>query len=176
MPIAPEERIQIPFTKALDGLNHLALERQPPHLAVGQHREAGLFLLGHRFVYGPVLDDLVAGSSDLARAKALLRGQQPRRPQQASDYVSVRRDHALLHGFLPAHRAKMKGCVRSFFFRKRDPARTLAGQPHPASNAQRSSGRYDPIMALERRSPACSRHHGRTLVVTIPMRLERQGG
>jgi hypothetical protein len=88
----------------------------------------------------------------------------------------MRRDHTLLHGFLPAHRAKMKGCVRSFFFRKRDPARTLAGRPHPASNAQRSSGRCDPIMALERRSPACSRHHGRTLVVTIPMRLERQGG
>jgi hypothetical protein len=86
----------------------------------------------------------------------------------------MRRDHTLLHGFLPAHRVKMKGCVRSFFFRKRDPARTLAGRPHPASNAQRSSGRCDPIMALERRSPACSRHHGRTLVVTIPMRLERQ--
>jgi hypothetical protein len=64
------------------------------HLAVGQHREASLFLLGHSFVHGPVLDALAAWPGDLAGAKALLRGQQPRRPQQASDYVSVRRDHA----------------------------------------------------------------------------------
>lgn len=68
MPIAPEERIQVPIAKALDGLNHLALEREPPHLTVGQHREAGLFLLGDRFVYGPILDALVGWSGDLAGA------------------------------------------------------------------------------------------------------------
>jgi hypothetical protein len=96
VPITPEKRIQVPLTKAFDGLYHLALERQPPHLAVRQQREAGLFLLGDRFVYGPVLDALVGWSGDLAGAEALLGGQQPRRPQQAPDDISMRRDHALL--------------------------------------------------------------------------------
>jgi hypothetical protein len=95
LPITPEERIHVPFTKALDRLNHLALEREPPHLAIRKHREAGRFLLRHRFVYGPVLDPLVGWSGDLAGAKTLLRLQQPGRPQQAPDDVSMRCDHAL---------------------------------------------------------------------------------
>jgi hypothetical protein len=99
VPITPEKRIKVPLTKAFDGLYHLALKRQPPHLAVRQHREAGLFLLGDRFVYGPVLDALVGWSGDLAGAKSLLRLQQPRRPQQAPDDVSMRRDHVLLPHF-----------------------------------------------------------------------------
>jgi hypothetical protein len=68
VPITPEKRIQVPLTEAFDGLYHLALEGQPPHLAVRHHREAGLFLLGHRFVNGPILDALVGWSGDLAGA------------------------------------------------------------------------------------------------------------
>jgi hypothetical protein len=59
VPITPEKGADIPLTEAFDGLYHLALERQPSHLAVRHHREAGLFLLGDRFVYGPILDALV---------------------------------------------------------------------------------------------------------------------
>jgi hypothetical protein len=68
VPITPEKGVDIPLTKALDGLDHLALERQPSHLAVRHHREAGLFLLGDRFVYGPIPDALVGWSGDLAGA------------------------------------------------------------------------------------------------------------
>ena len=49
----PKKNTQVPLTKTFNGLYHLAPERQPPHLAVSQHPEAGLFLQGHRFGYGP---------------------------------------------------------------------------------------------------------------------------
>jgi hypothetical protein len=63
VPITPEKSADIPFTETFYSLHHLALERQPPHLR--QHREAGLFLLGDRSVYGPVLDARVGWSGDL---------------------------------------------------------------------------------------------------------------
>jgi hypothetical protein len=65
VPITPEKGADIPFTETFYGLHHLALKREPPHLAVRQYREAGLFLLGDRSVYGPVLDALVGWSGDL---------------------------------------------------------------------------------------------------------------
>jgi hypothetical protein len=68
VPVTPQKCANVPLTKAFDGLDHLALERQPSHLAVRHHREAGLFLLGDRFVYGPILDALVGWSGDLAGA------------------------------------------------------------------------------------------------------------
>ena len=66
MPIPPKKSTQVPLTKTFNGLYHLALERQPTHLAVRQHCEAGLFLLGDRFVYGAVFDALVSWTGDLA--------------------------------------------------------------------------------------------------------------
>jgi hypothetical protein len=94
LPVTPEKCADVPFTKAFDGLDHLALERQPPHLAIRQHREAGFFLPGDRFVHGAILDALVGRSRNLASAQALLCLQQPWRPQQAPHDVGMRRDHA----------------------------------------------------------------------------------
>ena len=56
MPLAPQERIEVPLAEAVDRLGHLALEREPAHLAVGDDVEAGLFLETERRIDGGVLD------------------------------------------------------------------------------------------------------------------------
>jgi hypothetical protein len=38
-PMAPQERIDVPGAEAVDSLGHLALERKPPHFAVGHDVE-----------------------------------------------------------------------------------------------------------------------------------------
>ena len=39
MPMAPQECIDVPGAEAVDSLGHLALERKPPHFAVGHDVE-----------------------------------------------------------------------------------------------------------------------------------------
>jgi hypothetical protein len=50
--------------EAVYGIDHLALERFPAHLAVGDDRETGPFLERDRQVDGPVLDALELGGGD----------------------------------------------------------------------------------------------------------------
>src|ERR1051326_1291457 len=40
MPMTPQECIDVPIAEAVDSLGHLALERKPPHLAIGHDVEA----------------------------------------------------------------------------------------------------------------------------------------
>ena len=56
LPLAPEKGVQVPVAEALDRLGHLALERETPHLAVGDDVDARVLLEPKRLVDGGVLD------------------------------------------------------------------------------------------------------------------------
>src|SRR5437870_10671041 len=55
MPMAPQECIDVPGAEAVDSLGHLALERKPPHFAVGHDVEPGCLLEGNGLVDGAIL-------------------------------------------------------------------------------------------------------------------------
>ena len=94
MPVAPQECIQIPLAEPLDRLGELTLERQAPHLAVGDHGEPGILLQADGRVDRRILDTLELGRTDLAELQAPARRQQLGRPQQAADDVGARFDHS----------------------------------------------------------------------------------
>ena len=73
--------------EALYGLDHLALEGFPAHLAVGDDREAGTLLERDRPVNGPVLDALKLGGGDLTPREAPPGFEKLRRAQEAPNDV-----------------------------------------------------------------------------------------
>ena len=94
MPLAPQERVEIPLAEALDGRRKLALEREAAHLAVRDDVEARVLLEADRVVHRGVLGayELVCGQ--LAAVERGSRLEQLGRPQQAPDDVRSRLDHA----------------------------------------------------------------------------------
>ena len=93
MPLAPEERIDVPLSKALDGGRHLALEGQSAHLSVGDDCEAGLLLEANRLVDGAVFGPLQLSRVDLSTLVPLLGLEQLGRPQETADDVGAGREH-----------------------------------------------------------------------------------
>ena len=89
LPVAPQECVDVPVAEAVDRLDDLALERQPAHLAVGDHREAGVLLQRHAEVDGAIFDDLEGGPADAPRRQRRLRLEQRGRAQQAADNVGA---------------------------------------------------------------------------------------
>ena len=65
VPVAPEERVEVPVAEALDRLRELALKRQTTHLAVGDHSETGVFLQTDRRLDSCVLHPLELERTDL---------------------------------------------------------------------------------------------------------------
>jgi hypothetical protein len=55
MPMAPQECIDVPCAEAVDSLGHLALERKPPHFAVGHDVEPRCLLGGDGLVDRAIL-------------------------------------------------------------------------------------------------------------------------
>src|SRR5262249_39199416 len=55
MPMAPQECIEVPGTEAVDSLGHRALERKPPHFAVGHDVEPRCLLEGDGLIDGAIL-------------------------------------------------------------------------------------------------------------------------
>jgi hypothetical protein len=53
--MAPQERIDVPGAEAVDSLGHLALERKPPHFAVGHDVEPRCLLEGDGLIDGAIL-------------------------------------------------------------------------------------------------------------------------
>src|SRR5262249_58520521 len=55
MPMAPQECIDVPGAEAVHSLGHLALKREPPHLAVGDDVEPRCLLQGDGLIDGAIL-------------------------------------------------------------------------------------------------------------------------
>jgi hypothetical protein len=94
VPLAPEEGVEVPLAEPLDRLRQLALEGEPSHLAVGDDVQARFLLEPDRLVDGAVLNPLELWRSDLAAVQPVARLEQPSRPEEASDHVGARLDHA----------------------------------------------------------------------------------
>jgi hypothetical protein len=93
VPVAPQERVEIPVAEALDRLGELALERQAAHLAVRDHGKSRVFLQADRRIDRGILDALELGRTDLASVPALPGVEQLGRPEKAADYVGTRHQH-----------------------------------------------------------------------------------
>jgi hypothetical protein len=87
MPVAPQERIEIPLADALDRLRELALKRQATPLAVGDHAEADVVLQADRRINRRVLDPLELGQPISPRLEQLAW------PEETANDISARRDH-----------------------------------------------------------------------------------
>ncbi len=92
VPVAPQERVEVPGCEAVDRRGQLALEREPAHLAVGHDLEAGLLLQREGPVDRPVLGTSELLGGDLPGRVESLRLEQLRRTQQAADDVRARLD------------------------------------------------------------------------------------
>src|SRR5262249_1744811 len=55
VPMAPQECIEVPGAEAVDRLGHRALERKPPHFAVGHDVEPRRLLKGDGLIDGAIL-------------------------------------------------------------------------------------------------------------------------
>ena len=76
LPLPPNDGIAADRAEAVDGLDHLTLERKAPHLAVRDHFQAGLLLEGDGPVDGAILDDLEIVRRQSTRAQILPRLEQ----------------------------------------------------------------------------------------------------
>jgi hypothetical protein len=95
VPLAPEEGVQVPLAEPLDRLRELALKGEATQLAVRDDVETGFFLKPDHGVDRAVLDALELRWSDLAAPQPLACFEQLWRPEQASDDVGARVDHAV---------------------------------------------------------------------------------
>src|SRR5215813_7974909 len=90
VPMAPQECIDVPRTEAVDSFGHLALERKPPHFAVGHDVEPRCLLDG-TILYG--LDLRVTKTPG---HPVVPRSAQRNRPQKTANNVSMCRNHRRL--------------------------------------------------------------------------------
>src|SRR5436309_6012492 len=95
LPLAPEERVEVPLGEALDGRGELALKRESAHLAVGDDRKACLRLELEGVVDRLVLDPLERGGCQLPVGELPLRCEQVGRAKKTADDVRSRVEHAL---------------------------------------------------------------------------------
>ena len=90
MPLAPEERVDVPVGEAVDGRRELALEREAAHLPIGHDIESRILLAAQRRVDGCVLDALEAGGRQLSPLQGLLCGEELRRAEETADDIAPR--------------------------------------------------------------------------------------
>ena len=60
VPVPPEKSIEPECTETVDRCRHLTLKRLPPHLAIGNNLQPGIFLQGNRLVDGVILTENAA--------------------------------------------------------------------------------------------------------------------
>ena len=87
MPLAPQERVEVPLAEALDRVEELALERQAALLPVGDDGQARCLLRGDDLVDRAVLDALEVDRRERAPVAALAGDEQRLGTQQAADDV-----------------------------------------------------------------------------------------
>ena len=148
VPLAPEERVEVPLAEPFDRLRHLALEGEATHLAVRDDVEPGLLLQAKRGVDGGVLDPFELGGRQQAAVASLAGLEQISGPEQAADDVGPGLDHrATLCPRLVVESASHDGNLR------RPPAPLARAFPRCARRTRCSS------VALARRA----RDYGGTL-------------
>ena len=87
--VAERDRPAAVLVEAFERVDQVAVERVPPHLAVGDDVEAGGFLQRDGLVDGAILDSLELGRRSARRARArVARVQQVGGAQQAADDVA----------------------------------------------------------------------------------------
>src|SRR5688500_19526405 len=89
VPVPPKKSIEPERTETVDRCRHLTLKRLPPHLAIGNNRQPGIFLQCNRLIYGAILDFLKLRGAENAGGELFLRGKQLRRSQHASHDIGM---------------------------------------------------------------------------------------
>ncbi len=144
LPLPPQERVEIPLAEPLDRLGHLALEREPAHLAIRDDGHPRLLLEPERGVDGRVLRLLqpVASSSprsNRSRASSNSGGRSrlPTTSERASStrplYATVAVTRALVRGRRrprrpSARRARSPGATRADASLVRPRARSISAR------------------------------------------------
>src|SRR5262252_7002128 len=92
VPMAPQECIDVPRTEAVDSFGHLALERKPPHFAVGHDVEPRCLLEGDGLIDGTILYGLELRVTKTPGHPVVPRSAQRNRPEKTANNVSMCRN------------------------------------------------------------------------------------
>ena len=93
MPVAPQECIDIPVAEPVDSLGHLALEGEPPHVAVGHDVKARCLLQRNGLIDGAILNGLELRVTKTPGHPVVPRFAQCDRPEKTADNVGMCRNH-----------------------------------------------------------------------------------
>src|SRR6266480_3768839 len=93
MPMAPQECIDVPGAEAVDSLRHLALERKPPHFAIGHDVEPRCLLEGDGLIDGAIFYGLELRVAKTPGHPVVPRFAQRDRPEKTADNVGMCRNH-----------------------------------------------------------------------------------
>jgi hypothetical protein len=89
MPMAPQECIDVPCAEAVDSLCHLALERKPPHFAVGNDVEPRCLLERDGLIDGAILYGLELRVTKTPGHPVVARFAQRDWPEQTANNVGM---------------------------------------------------------------------------------------
>src|SRR5262245_3491126 len=96
MPMAPQECIDVPGAEAVDSLGHLALERKPPHFAVGHDVEPRCLLERDGLIDGAIFYGLELRVTQTPGHPVVPSFAQRSRPQKTADNIGMCRNHRRL--------------------------------------------------------------------------------
>src|SRR6266702_4008633 len=96
MPMAPQECIDVPGAEAVYSLRHLALERKPPHFAIGHDVEPRCLLEGDGLIDGAILYGLELRVTKTPGHPVVPRFAQRDRPKKTANNIGTCRNHRTL--------------------------------------------------------------------------------
>src|SRR5258707_10500762 len=96
MPMAPQECIDVPGAEAVDSLGHLALERKPPHFAIGHDVEPRCLLEGDGLIDGAIFYGLELRVTKAPGHPVVPRFAQRDRPEKTANNIGMCRNHRTL--------------------------------------------------------------------------------
>src|SRR5215831_9468724 len=96
VPMAPQECIEVPGAEAVDRLGHRALERKPPHFAVGHDVEPRRLLKGDGLIDGAILYGLELRVIQTPGHPVVPRFAQRNRSQKTANNIGACRNHRRL--------------------------------------------------------------------------------
>src|SRR3984893_17364071 len=120
VPMAPQECIDVPGAEAVDSLGHPALERKPPHFAVGHDVEPRCLLEGDGLIDSAILDGFELRVTKTPGHPVDPRFAQRARPEKTANNIGICRNHRSLRRSdrinRNSPRAGVVGSVRSTSF------------------------------------------------------------
>src|SRR5262249_46052320 len=96
VPMAPQECIEVPGAEAVDRLGHRALERKPPHFAVGHDVEPRRLLKGDGLIDGAILYGLELRVIQTPGHPVVPRFAQRNRSKKTANNIGACRNHRRL--------------------------------------------------------------------------------